>query len=450
MSKTWRSRLAALVVLAVFAPFTSDAQSPKRATQEATSTTHGAVARSTDALTASDDILKQVSALRGLAILQPVPSGFKSRDEIHAIVLKDLDESSKPEEFETNTALLRFLGLVGADFELKRATTSLLTEQIAGFYEPKTHFFYLADWIPLEEQRTVIAHELTHALADQHFDLRRFEKWPAGDGDAKLAAHALVEGEATALMVEYSLRERGLPADLGAIPISLTDVLKAGVSEPDPLHPVFSNAPDVLKQSLQFPYVYGAGFVQALIRKGSWRSVDECYRALPASTEQIMHPDKYVRNETPVRVSLHDVGPLLGHGWRLVEQDVSGEFGYFVTLKAMVPEKSAAVAAAGWAGDRYFFYLDSTKAKATYVHKSVWDTPNDAAEFFDAYAARISKRFSVAPKTRSANRIDWSTREGLVRLERRGTTILAVEGFRGVDMTPVADALWKEAKRPNT
>jgi hypothetical protein len=442
MSKTWGSRLAALVVFAVLAPPSGWSQSPTRATPEATSTTSGVLGTTVEALSASDEILKKVAALRGLAVLRPVESGFKSRGDIQALVMKDLAESSKPEEFATATAMLKFLGLVASDFELRRETTALLTEQIAGFYEPKTRIFYLADWIPLDEQRPVIAHELAHALADQHFDLRRFEKWPEGDGDAKLATHALVEGEATAIMVEYSLKERGLPADLASIPASLTDILKMGISEPDPTHPVFSNAPDVLRQSLQFPYVYGAGFVQEVIRKRTWRGVDDCYRALPVSTEQIMHPDKYLSGEVPVRIAIPDVSALLGAGWRRADVDVTGEFGYFILLKATQPEKRAAAAAAGWAGDNYGFYLDATGSQATYVHKSVWDTPSDAEEFFDVYTARVSKRFGTSPSIAQANRVEWRTREGSVHLERRGTTVLVVEGFKGRSMAPVLKALW--------
>jgi hypothetical protein len=443
MSKTWRIRLSAVVFVALAAPFGVAGQSAGRAAPESTSSVTGAVAPKVEALSASDEILKKVSAIRGLPVLRPVPSVLKSREDIEALVVKDLRESSKPGEFATATAFLKFLGLVGPDFELERETTALLTEQIAGFYEPKTQFFYLADWIPVDEQRPVIAHELMHALADQHFDLKRLEKWPEGDGDARLAAHALVEGEATALMIEYSLRERGLPSDLAAMPISLTDVLKAGVTEPDPDHPVYANAPEILKQTLQFPYVYGAGFVQSLVRNGAWRRVDACYRSLPTSTEQVMHPEKYLSGEAPVLLSLPDVAPILGSGWRRVDQDVSGEFGYFLLLKAADSEKRAAEAAAGWAGDRYGFYLEGNTGRATFVHRSAWDTPKDASEFFAAYAARLAKRFDGTPGTSPTLR-EWRSTEGIVRIERHGNEVLVVEGYRGADSARLVKSLWGE------
>jgi hypothetical protein len=360
------------------------------------------------------------------------------------MVLKDLAESSTSAQMRDSTALLRFLGLVPADFQLERETISLLTEQIAGFYDPKTKIFYLADWIPEAEQRTVMAHELTHALADQHFDLRRLEKWPDGDGDAELAARALVEGDATAMMIEYELAERGLPHDLGQFPVSLVDLMREGAGADDPDHPVFSHAPAVMRESLQFPYVYGAGFVQALLKAGKWSSVSAAYKTFPASTEQVLHPEKYLANEAPVKIALPDLSSALGAGWRRADADVNGEFGYALILKGELPDAEAASAAAGWGGDRYGFYLDASGERATLVHVSAWDSETEANEFFSAYAQRCVKRYGctdagdVAPGVKQ-----WQTPEGIVRLERRGARVVAVEGFRGADAAPILKRLWE-------
>jgi hypothetical protein len=445
MSKRWRAAALATVLLGAGAEGAARAQggavtSPPPAAMPAPSRPSGAGAHLAD----SDAILKEVAALRGLAILRPVPSSLRSRADIEAMVLKDLDESSKPEEFATSTAFLRFLDLVPPDFDLRRETVALLTEQIAGFYEPKTRHFYLADWIPLEEQRAVIAHELMHALADQHFDLGRFEKWPDGDSDAKLAAHALIEGEATAIMLQFSLKQSGLAVDLGALPLSLTDVFKGSVGDGDAAHPVFARAPRVVKQSLQFPYAYGVGFVQALLRDGSWKRVDRGYAALPASTEQIMHPAKYLAGERPARVELPDVSRLLGGGWRRADQDVSGEFGYLLILEGTNGEEAAGRAAAGWNGDRYGFYVNDASKVVTFVHRSSWDSVSEAQEFFDAYAKRLAVRFrTTADGAAGPDAREWSTPEGVVRIERSGAEVLVVEGFRGEDVAPLVAQLWK-------
>src|SRR4030095_462220 len=108
-----------------------------------------------------------------------------------------------PGEMHAAELVLKKLGLVPADFQYAPFIVKLLTEQVAGYYDPRVQRFYLADWIELEGQKPVMAHELTHALQDQHFNLRRFEDWPKGDSDAELAVHALIEGDATLAMTLY-------------------------------------------------------------------------------------------------------------------------------------------------------------------------------------------------------------------------------------------------------
>src|SRR5215831_7784750 len=98
---------------------------------------------------------------------------------------------------------LKKLGLAPPDFQYRALMLRVLTEQVAGYYDPKVQTFHLADWVDVDGQRPIMAHELTHALQDQHFNLRRFEHWPKGDSDAELAAHALIEGDATLAMVMY-------------------------------------------------------------------------------------------------------------------------------------------------------------------------------------------------------------------------------------------------------
>lgn len=396
------------------------------------------------------ELVSEVARLRGLEILRPVSSGLKSREDINALVLDDLKENSTPERIAIGTAMLKFLGLVGDDFDLGRETVSLLTEQIAGFYDPKTKIFYLADWIPMEEQRTVIVHELTHALADQHFDLRRLEKWPDGDADAELAARALVEGDATALMFAFTLYERNLPHQLGSFPVSLTDMLRRMVQESEGDRPVFSKTPKVLRESLQFPYVYGAGFVQRLLREGSWARVGDAYRTFPASTEQVMHPEKYLKGEMPVRIELPDLAPLLGAGFKRVDADVNGEFGYYLILEAQLGDREASDAAAGWGGDRYHFYVDRDNASPVLVHESAWDTEADAAEFYSAYAERTRRRIAASGSGEIAPNVrQWKTDAGTYHIERSGLRVIAIEGFRGRDVNSIVTSVKSHAmKRP--
>src|SRR5882762_5346821 len=148
-------------------------------------------------------VLKETSEIRELPILHPVKSGAQSRTEIERMVIRNLDEETTPAEMHASEVALKKLGLVETDFNYRTFMIKLLSEQVAGYYDPKMQEFFLADWIDLEGQKPVMAHELTHALQDQHFNLRRFEKWPKGDSDAALAAHALIEGDAVLAMNIY-------------------------------------------------------------------------------------------------------------------------------------------------------------------------------------------------------------------------------------------------------
>jgi hypothetical protein len=434
MSKLLRLALAVALV-PTLAPGLASAQKPAAAG-------NAAVADAATGLAVPAELLGEVAKVRGLEVLRAVPSGLKSRDDIQKLVLADMAETTTPAELAQSTQMLKFLGLVEDDFDLGRESVALLTEQIAGFYDPKTRVFYLADWIPLDEQKTVMVHELTHALADQHFDLRRLEKWPDGDSDAELAARALVEGDATALMIAFALYERGVPHELGRFPLSLTDMLRHSVEAESGEKTAFSTAPKVLRESLQFPYVYGAGFVQTLLRDGDWARVSDAYTKLPASTEQIMHPEKYAADERPVHVDLPDLSKLVGPGYRRVDADVNGEFGYFLVLDAKLGEKRAAQAAAGWSGDRYGFYLDAKNAAPVLVHESRWDSEIDAEEFFAAYAERTRIRIGATDAgERSPTIRSWQTADGLFRVERVGNRVLVVEGYRGKNVAPLAARL---------
>jgi hypothetical protein len=401
-----------------------------------------------DALKATDEILDVVSKLRQLEIKQPVKRGAKSREEIQTSIIHDLDESNTPAQFEATSKTLKKLGMLRPEFKLRDYMISLLTEQVAGFYDPKTQFFYLASWIPLTEQKTVIAHELVHALQDQHFNLKRFDKWPKGDADAETAAHALAEGDATIVMYQYDFAEKGIPFDVTRLP-SLTELLLAeGVDDDDKKFPVLANAPRVLKEGLQFPYFYGAGFVQAILKKGGWSKISQAYATLPVSTEQIMHPEKFLAGEAAVKIELADLAATLGRDWKRIDTDVNGEFGYQILLSEFIQKHTARNAADGWGGDKYATYEDSQSKDLLIAQYTNWDTVKDAQDFFDAYCERIEKRYSAKrPADLYAKPRVYETGEGLVAIELRDKDVVILEGAKtGEQAKKAALQLWKSKK----
>ena len=258
---------------------------------------------------ATDAVLKETSELRELAILKGVKSGAQSRADIERMIIKNLDTDTTPAEMHAAEVLLKVFGLAPKAFEYRPFLIRLLTEQVAGYYDPKAQQFYLADWIELDGQKPVMAHELVHALQDQHFNLKRFEKWPKGESDAELAAHALIEGDATLAMTLYMAKN-----PLVALAFIRSLGAQQAASEE------FNQAPRALKESLLFPYEQGSAFATQLYRRGGWEMVSQAYTKLPQSTEQILHPEKYFAYEAPQKLALPNFKTILGPEWKRIDQ----------------------------------------------------------------------------------------------------------------------------------
>jgi hypothetical protein len=380
--------------------------------------------RSASVVAATSEVLKETGEIRQLGVLRAVKSGAQSRAEIERMLVRNLDEQSTPAELHASEVALKKLGLVPADFQFRSFLIELLTEQVAGYYEPKTQEFYLADWIDLDGQQPVMAHELTHALQDQHFNLLRFSKWPKGDSDAELAAHALVEGDATLVMTFYVMR------DLKRVAAMMKSANAEGASSEK-----IERAPRAIRESLLFPYKQGMDFVSQVYRRGGWPLISEAYKALPQSSEQILHPEKYFAREAPVKVDVPELAELLGKNWTRLDYDVNGEWSYFQILDEYLrAEKESQKAAAGWGGDRFALYENRTTRNVLLAQLTAWDTATDAAEFFDAYVRRTERRYkdaiadtraSVPTETR---RVWRTTGEGLVVMERQGARVAILEG----------------------
>jgi hypothetical protein len=399
-------------------------------------------------LAATEEVLKTVSQIRHLQVKSPVKSSAKTKDEIEQFVIRDLDENTPHEEFAATEKVLIKLGLVPKGFALREYIVKLLREQVAGFYDPKTREFYLAAWLPLGDQKKVMAHELVHALQDQHFNLRRFEKWPKGDSDAELAVHALIEGDATMLMIQYEVNQQSIKLDITRLP-SLTDTMLAENSDDDSEYPVLAAAPRVLRETLQFPYIYGAGFAQAVWRDRTVDGLNRTYTDLPVSSEQIMHPAKFINRENPTKIELPDLRPVLGSSWKRLDRDVSGEFGYLVLLTEFIEKGRARTASEGWAGDAYALYEDAKSGALMLAQLTTWDSPVDAREFFNAYADRTLKRYKLGLPRPKTDRVVYETAEGLASIELRNRDVLIVEGLNSaLQLAAVEGTLWGSKKAP--
>lgn len=397
-------------------------------------------------LAATEEIFKAVSKLRGLEIKKDVKAGFRNREELEKDVLKDMDESTPASEFDAQAKLLGKLGLVPAKYKLREEMIKILSEQIGGYYKPRTGEFFLTDRTDLEEQKIVIAHELTHALQDQHFDLRRFENFPKGMGDKESAIHALIEGEATVVMFDYLLEPLG--GSVAKLPISITDMLQVmsgpGMDSQEKTQ-MLSKAPRCIRESLTFPYFTGAGFVQALVKDGGWASVSKAYTTLPESTEQIMHPEKYLKGESATRITLAAAESVLGKDWKVVTGDVTGEFGYTLILSEYLDEADGSRGADGWDGDACRLYENAKTGQLLLVQHTSWDSADEAKEFYDAYAERTRKRYTGSKFVETKQGFQGETKEGWVTVQIKGSEVLVLEGSTTAkDASTVSAWFWKE------
>lgn len=250
-----------------------------------------AKAPSEEFLKTADQVLQDMSKLLALPILSPLKKSLRSREEIRDFVVRQMKEDKEPEKRYADQRVLEKFGLIPKGFPLEQFLVDLLTEQIAGLYDPKSQEFFIADWIDPDEQRTVMAHELTHALQDQHFHVEKWEDAAKPNDDAELARDAVLEGSAMAAMLDYELRERGLSVrelpDIGRLAKSQM------LGETDN-SPMLAKAPQYIRDELLFPYLAGVRFTQKVLQANSgWADFYKVFPNPPASTQQILHPELY-------------------------------------------------------------------------------------------------------------------------------------------------------------
>jgi hypothetical protein len=249
-------------------------------------------------------------------------------------------------------------------------------------------------------------------------------------------------------MYQYALDEQGRHPDAKVMGMLIEMLMKGDEPVDANRYPALAAAPAVLRESLQFPYSYGAAFVHAVMKSRSIEEINDAYNRLPASSEQIIHPERFLEFDKPVKVELADIAPSLGREWEQVDADINGEFGCQLMLSEFIDKRRAVVAAAGWDGDRYALYENRRTGELLIAIYTTWDTEQDAGEFFDAYSERTEKRYRVAGLEPGATRRLYQTGEGAVSIERRGADVVILEGYpNGEQSFKLAERLWQSRKQ---
>ena len=351
-----------------------------------------------DLLKMADEMMQTATRLRGLAFKTPVAKGVKSKAEMGKYFRERVDEEYGESELEQDGTMLRKLGLIPDSLDYKEFALKLLAEQVSGFYDPTKKSLFIASWLSADEQKPVMVHELVHALQDQHFNIEKIVKddRSSHNDDKALAHQAVFEGDGTAVMTNYMLEP--LKRNFSQIP-DLALVMRTTVASGLADSPVFQSAPVYLQDTLIFPYGNGASFIQKTwARDPSWQAINKIYSDLPASTEQIMHPEKYFgARDEPKNEDAELIAQKLGPEWKIAYQNVLGELGLGIWLKLHLTEERALRSAAGWGGDQVLL-LKNGSGKDAVLMNTVWDSKAEAQEFYSAVQSWFEKKYPKAKK----------------------------------------------------
>lgn len=346
-----------------------------------------------DALAA--EMLPRIQVLSGLEARAPIRLAWQSRQAMQSYVEREITESMPPAEVAGVQAAYAAFGMIPDTLDLQRLLLELYTEQVVGYYDPQTKTLYLVEGTAPRDLRTVLAHELVHALQDQYANLDSLISRTRGN-DRQTAAQAALEGQATLVMFTLLMEEQlGRPLTPDQMPplgAQLEPLLEAQNSQ----FPVFRNAPRLIRETLLFPYLGGAAFVQAL-----WRAAEATPAAyggtdfpapigalLPQSTEQVLHPEQRFieKRDDPIAVELAPTAAP----WQVIYQNTLGELEVRILLKDHLGE-GADSAANDWGGD-YYRLLEAPDGGRALVWYSVWDNAPAADRFADAYRRILERR----------------------------------------------------------
>jgi hypothetical protein len=449
-------------------PGQSDAASPPSAPVQATQQDQKAANSSTTEQKISpkeaeelfhdvDQILQFASKDTGLPIKKEVKRRLTSRDEVVAYLQKNMAEDKDAQRLRRSELVLKKFGLLPRDFDLQTFLVVLLREQVAGYYDVKTKTVNLLDWIDVEQQRPVLAHELTHALQDQSFGLEKWMKVGGTDLEEKKeptptdiandeiseARQAVVEGQAMVVLVDYMLAPTG--QSILTSP-QIADALKEGMLVGTSDSPEFKDAPIFLKEELTFPYRYGLDFETELLRiGGKEKAFTVTLQNPPRTTRQIMEPKTYLSGESLEPMRLPDFERDFKNYVRF-DVGAIGEFDVAILLDQYAGTEASHSLYPSWRGGYYYAARPKRDPSAplALLYVSRWVNHEKAAAFAAIYAQSLAKRYKrVHDFTQDGNSAPdalqklesvtgthtWLTEEGRVVIDVRGDSVLVTESL---------------------
>jgi hypothetical protein len=400
-----------------------------------------------------DEILKFDSQQTGLPLKHPVKRKLTSRAEVEKFFLDSFKEDKQAKRLQQSEFVLKRFGLIPRDFNLEGYMLAMLREQVAGYYDPKTKTVNILDWLDPEAQKPVLVHELVHALQDQNYGLRDFfdEKKlkPKGKydvlSDEQLAARqAIVEGQATAVMIDSMLAPSGKSA---ATAPTMVKAVEAGMLEGTG-SPIYKKAPRYIRDSLIFPYTTGLDFTVSLLQISKAKAYAEAFQNAPVDTRQIMEPEVYLAGEKVPAIPMPDFDRVLGHDWQQFDVGGVGEFDISVMAREYgADEDNAKALTSAW---RQGYYFAATKkglkvtgpGDVSLIYVSRWATPELAEKFATLYGESLGRRHRNVTSGSLTQR-HWSTDDGEVYMRREGDLVMVTENFDRANSGMLIDATIK-------
>jgi len=397
---------------------------------------------------AANEVLVQMSKILNLPIREPLKKSLRSKDEVRAYLIQEEKEDKNDAQRYADDKSLEAFGLIPKGFPLDSFMLDVLTDQVAGLYDPKGKEFYIANWIAADEQKPVMAHELTHALEDQSFHIDPWIKAARPNDDAELARDSVSEGSAMAAMVDYTLQDETMSVrDLPDV----TGLIRSGAVAEMNKDPKLSQAPTYIRDELLFPYLAGTSFSQQFLKAHSgWADLKLIFENPPVSTQQIIHPNLYLTGVKPLPVSLPDWKGIAPADWRLLEENVMGEFGFDEVLKQFLGPQRADALSPAWAGDRYAVFENQRTKDTPLVFRVRLDNEENATHFCGQYSEALEiKHKNRTGLFRRPNYFQFNTDSGGVFLRCIGTDCLVVEGASRETYDKITRAIgWTLAPAP--
>jgi hypothetical protein len=442
-------------------PVATDPQAQTSVPSSAKEETHITPAQAQQLFSLVDELLQFSSQETGLPIKSPVKRQLTTRAAVESYVKKKFEEDEGAKRLQRGEIVLQKFGLLDRDFALKPFLLALLKEQIEAYYDAKTKTVYMLDWVGIEDQKPVLAHELTHALQDQHVDL---EKW--GDqtpvdvsrnaredtdhlakDEMDTAREAVVEGQATAVMIDYTLKPQG--RSLLKDP-EIMDLMKQQMSSAEN-SPVLARAPLLLSESMLFPYREGLSFEQDVwMDQGRAAAFAGAMDRPPSSSWEIINPREYEKRHVPAVPLLPNIHSLVDKLYKPYDIGQVGQLDLHILAEIFGGDQAARDLTSAWDGGIYWagqrLSAKTTTEQAStqsiaLFYLSAWKNESSAQSFAQLYAEDLGRKYSgvqtdvAAERSASSNAPAgaqeqvYSTQEGPVVITTRGKLVFVTESF---------------------